>query len=113
MTNLLFTQRTRELAKMCLSVMVVLLASLISEAVSQTPTPPATARPEVLGYGDSPGIINSVAWSPDGKSLVSGGRGDTVQVWDTERGELSASFSGHTADIRSVAWHPDGKLIIS
>lgn len=44
---------------------------------------------------------------------MSGGRGNVVQVWDTESGELSTSFNGHTADIRSVAWHPEGKLIVS
>ena len=39
--------------------------------------------------------VNSVAWSPDGKLLASGGQDNTVRVWSAEDGSCAKVLSGH------------------
>jgi WD40 repeat protein len=55
----------------------------------------------------------SVAFSPDGKTLASGGRNQMVRVWDVASGRLIRAQRGHEDLVRSVAFHPDGRTIIS
>ncbi|KZP09326.1 WD40 repeat-like protein [Athelia psychrophila] len=63
--------------------------------------------------GHSKGVT-FVAYSPDGKHIVSGSEDNTVCVWDTETGEAVRSpFEGHSEDILSVAYSPDGKHIVT
>jgi len=59
--------------------------------------------------------INSVAFSPDGKRLVSGAaRPDNiVRIWDPLTGKETAQLRGHKEGIAVVASSPDGKLIAS
>ena len=33
------------------------------------------------------GYVHSVAYSPDGKHIVSGSRDNTVKIWDAQSGE--------------------------
>jgi WD40 repeat protein len=59
-------------------------------------------------------MVTSVAFSPDGKHIVSGSGDQTVQVWDAESGQVvSGPFEGHTDGVTSVAFSPDGKHILS
>ena len=57
--------------------------------------------------------INSVAFSPDGKTLASG-VGYTIILWDmvTKR-PIGQPLMGHTAFVSSVAFSPDGKTLAS
>ncbi len=57
--------------------------------------------------------VRSVAWSPDGKRILSGSNDNTLKVWDAETGQELLSLKGHTAFVTSVAWSPDGKRIVS
>ena len=55
----------------------------------------------------------SVVYSPDGRTLASGGFGD-VSVWDAATGERLKTFTGHIEDsVYSVAFSPDGKTLVS
>lgn len=56
--------------------------------------------------------VGSVAFTPGGKTLVSGG-GTLLQAWRVSDGRLLYSFQGHTGDIHSVAVSADGKTIAS
>ena len=55
----------------------------------------------------------SVAFSPDGKRIVSGGD-KTVRLWDADTGQpIGAPLSGHDNTVLSVAFSPDGRRIAS
>jgi len=56
--------------------------------------------------------VNSVAFSPDGKQIVSGSWDRTVRRWDAATGQqLLPALEGHTEAVSSVAFSPDGKQI--
>src|SRR5262249_13033849 len=57
--------------------------------------------------------VTSIAFSPDGKFLASGGSDRTVRVHEVESGKLLQSLPGHGQMIYSVAYSPDGKLLAS
>ena len=57
--------------------------------------------------------MTSVAFSPDGKRIVSGSGDRTVKVWDATTGQETLTLKGHTRTVRSVAFSPDGKRIVS
>ena len=53
------------------------------------------------------GWARDLALSPDGTTLASVGRDQSVKLWDPTTGELKESFDDHRADVYTVAWHPD------
>ena len=56
----------------------------------------------------------SVAFSPDGKRIVSGSCDNTVRLWDAATGQpIGQPLTGHTDTVSSVAFSPDGKRIAS
>jgi len=57
--------------------------------------------------------VTSVAFSPDGKYIVSGSYDNTIKLWDIETGRLIRNFSGNFYYILSVAFSPSGNQIIS
>ncbi|KAM0169111.1 hypothetical protein ACHAPF_010297 [Botrytis cinerea] len=58
--------------------------------------------------------VTSVAFSPDGKQVVSGSDDKTVRLWDTVTGQqIQPTLEGHTDYVRSVAFSPDGKQVVS
>jgi eukaryotic-like serine/threonine-protein kinase len=57
--------------------------------------------------------VLTLAWSPDGKHIASGGADGTVQVWSATIGQTSLTYSGHSASVYAVSWSPDSKQIAS
>ena len=57
--------------------------------------------------------VRSVAYSPDGQTLASGGLDDTVRLWDVRTGRLLRTLTGHTGSVISVAYSPDGNTLAS
>jgi WD40 repeat protein len=55
--------------------------------------------------------IRSVAFSPDGKLLATGGEFSSVHTWDAETGTAVAAFSGHSDALGAVAFLDDGALV--
>jgi WD40 repeat protein len=57
--------------------------------------------------------VRSVAFSPDGKLVVSVSGDETVRLWDTATGAALQTLEGHSDLVNSVAFSPDGKLVVS
>ncbi|KJA23435.1 hypothetical protein HYPSUDRAFT_137760, partial [Hypholoma sublateritium FD-334 SS-4] len=58
--------------------------------------------------------VRSVAFSPDGKHIVSGSLDKTIRIWDAETGkQIVQPLRGHTSTVISVAFSNDGKRIVS
>ncbi|KAE9386560.1 WD40 repeat-like protein [Gymnopus androsaceus JB14] len=58
--------------------------------------------------------VNSVAFSPDGKRIVSGSDDHSVCIWNAGTGMIIGEpLQGHTSWVNSVAFSPDGKRIVS
>lgn len=66
--------------------------------------------PRLAGHRD---WVLSVAFSPDGTQLVTGGRDQTVRVWDVASREALLVFQSHDSAVTAVAYSEDGTLIAS
>jgi WD40 repeat protein len=59
-------------------------------------------------------MVSSVAYSPDGKYIVSGSWDCTLRLWDARSGQpIGVPFKGHTGAVLAVAYSPDGTQIVS
>jgi WD40 repeat protein/tetratricopeptide (TPR) repeat protein len=58
-------------------------------------------------------MVIDVAFSPDGRRIVSAGAEGTVKVWEAATGDVLKTFSGHGDFVESVAFSPDGGRIVS
>jgi len=59
--------------------------------------------------------VRSVAWSPDGRYVVSGAGDSTIRVWEAVSGKLvrRLEWDDPLGTAHNVAWSPDGRHIIS
>jgi RNA polymerase sigma factor (sigma-70 family) len=73
----------------------------------------ATGRLRVVLPGHEEAmLVNSVAFSADGKILVSTGD-KTVKLWDVAQAQELKTLSGHAERILGVCFAPDGKTVAS
>jgi WD40 repeat protein len=48
-----------------------------------------------------------VAFSPDSQRLATGGKGNTVKIWDVQTGSELKTLQGHNGDVYTVAFSPN------
>jgi WD40 repeat protein len=63
-----------------------------------------------LGHTDT---VRSVAFSPDGKQILSGSEDGTIKFWDADTGREINTFSVYTLMVNSIAFSPDGRQVLS
>ena len=67
---------------------------------------------DLTGHTDK---VNSVAFSPDGKLLMSGSEDSTIKIWDVSQGQNIETHEPITIrmpfPVHTVAFHPDGQLL--
>ncbi|KAG2753392.1 WD40 repeat-like protein [Suillus brevipes Sb2] len=54
-----------------------------------------------------------LAWSPDGKTLVSGSGENSIRTWNTKTWEQLALLKGHTSAVYRIAISPNGRILAS
>ncbi|HEY9906285.1 MAG TPA: WD40 repeat domain-containing serine/threonine-protein kinase [Thermosynechococcaceae cyanobacterium] len=89
------------------------------------PLPPPVAPPtakeiplwrcvaRLEGHSGLFGTINTVAISPDGRTIASGGNDKTICLWDATTGDRLGQLTGHTGAVRSVIFSSDGQQLVS
>jgi WD40 repeat protein len=104
---------------------LAITAALTLGAVPQQAAQPKTAEPlgQIRRLEGHTAHVWAVAYSPDGKWIVSGGGpvdkpafpegAYDLILWDTATGKEVRRFKGHTERVDSVAFAPDGRLIVS
>jgi WD40 repeat protein len=56
----------------------------------------------------------AIAFSPDGRTIVSGSKNKMVRLWDAKTGAAKGlPLTGHTDQLFAVAFSPDGQTIVS
>ena len=108
--------------------LVILLTLAFSAGAQGKPPPgiperpPPTEKPEaaamMLGrfrntdpaQGHT-GRVAAVAWSPDGKHILTGSWDNSGRIWDVATGKELQRLNGHSAVIFGVAYSPDSKLV--
>jgi WD40 repeat protein len=66
-----------------------------------------------LRFGEHTNWVNSAAFSPDGKKIVTGDYEGNIQIWSADLKEKLRTWQGHRGPVDSVAFSSDGKKIIS
>ncbi|KAK7030170.1 WD40 repeat-like protein [Favolaschia claudopus] len=75
--------------------------------------PNSWAKLEKVLWGHT-GWVNCVAFSPDGKWIVSGSGDNTLQMWEATSGAAcKLPLQGHVSSVTSLAFSPDGQHIVS
>lgn len=59
------------------------------------------------------GTVNSVAFSPDNKTIAAGVSSGKLYLWDLQGKLIGKPYPGHKKGINSVAFSPNGKTIVT
>lgn len=88
------------------------LSSPPAIAPSPTPRPHGSILQTFRGHIDR---VTSVAWSPNGKYIVSGSIDQTVRIWSVSPVNHTPVYiyHGHTAGVQTVDWSPDSNRVVS
>ena len=57
--------------------------------------------------------VFSAAFSPDGRTVVSGSDDNTLKLWSVSGGECLKTLQGHTEPVFSVTFSPNGRTVVS
>ncbi|MGI8333583.1 WD40 repeat domain-containing serine/threonine protein kinase [Actinomadura scrupuli] len=57
------------------------------------------------------GDVNTVSFSPDGRTLAAAGEDQTVRLWNVAARTPAGSLTGHGDTLFTTAFSPDGKLL--
>jgi WD40 repeat protein len=92
-----------------------LILFLISCIKAETPDIHLKSGDMSMEINKSAFLVSVAAYSPDGKFILAGGKGNQLLLWDVTSGNQIRQFEseGHSDSIRGVGFSPDGKFAFS
>jgi len=84
-----------------------------AEALLQACTEHTHRGSTLLSYSGHVDSVVTLAWSPDGQWIASGGGDDTVQVWEAKTGKRRTTYLGHQGPVNALSWAPNGDYVVS
>lgn len=64
----------------------------------------------VISHGD---VVNSAAFNPNGKYIVTSSADGMARVWNVRTGKLVRTFKGHKGSVEGAEFSPDGKFVLT
>jgi len=71
----------------------------------------ALGQPRLVVQTGHTDVVNSVAFSPDGNRVLTGGIDQTARIWDVESGKEILLLSDHDEFVMSAVFSPDGRFV--
>ena len=73
---------------------------------------PLRVLPEAQILGGHSNDVTAVAWSPDGRHILTASMDCTARIWDATTGDNTLTLT-RTDSLSAVAWSPDGRHILA
>lgn len=86
------------------------LRAIYEKIASEIPNVKEIKKYSRKGHNNS---VNSVAFSSDGKKVVTGSYDNTAIIWNAETGDTIRTLRGPRGDVTSVAFSSDGKKVVA
>jgi WD40 repeat protein len=77
------------------------------------PAPADSSGPRLVLQAGHGGSVNSVAFSPDGRRILTGSSTGMATLWDTDTGRPTRDLGGHGGPVSSVAFGLDGRRVLT
>jgi WD40 repeat protein len=89
------------------------VASAVQSTGSNVFTGEPIRRPKPMLIQSAYGSVDSIAFSPDGRSLASGWSNGNAVLWDVTTGHPTHIMKHHSSKITSLEYSPDGRFLAS
>jgi WD40 repeat protein len=96
------------------ALLVCVFSLILPESANASPILPAATQAAAPAAAPAQDGLATVAFSPDGKRVASGGDDTRIFLWDTATGALQQTLPGHVgAAVTAVAFSPSGTILAS
>jgi hypothetical protein len=72
----------------------------------------ASAR-EIRQFGQAESFRSALAFSPDGRTLVAGGKEPSIHLYEVATGKLRATLESHQGSLWFAGFSPNGKILVT